>query len=84
MLAQARWRDQSSTMAYLGLWHTHPEKDPTPSGVDLRDWQQAVSRDTFEGEQLFFPIVGTCQIRVWSLSRNGSFHELTEEEPNNG
>jgi integrative and conjugative element protein (TIGR02256 family) len=82
LLARERWRAQSTTMAYLGLWHTHPERDPTPSGVDRSDWLQALSCDTFEGQHLFFPIVGTRRIRVWSLSRGASFHELTEELKN--
>jgi integrative and conjugative element protein (TIGR02256 family) len=81
-LARESWKEQSSTTAYLGLWHTHPEADPTPSGVDRRDWEQALSRDTFEGERLFFTIVGTQQIRVWSLDRHGAFGELTEEVRN--
>lgn len=78
-LARERWRDESSTMAYLGLWHTHPELDPTPSSVDRCDWAQAVSKDTFDGDRLFFPIVGTQRIRVWTLSSWGTFRELTEE-----
>jgi integrative and conjugative element protein (TIGR02256 family) len=81
-LARERWKDQVSTVAYLGLWHTHPEEDPTPSGTDRADWQQAVSNDTFEGERLFFPIVGTQRIRVWTLSRRGAVRELKEEARN--
>jgi len=81
-LARERWKDQLGTMAYLGLWHTHPEEYPTPSNIDRRDWLKAVSRDAFEGERLFFPIVGTRRIHVWSLSRNGSFSELSEETIN--
>ncbi|MET3555266.1 MULTISPECIES: Mov34/MPN/PAD-1 family protein [Burkholderia] len=82
MRARERWQQQSSTMAYLGLWHTHPEADPIPSGVDRSDWQQAVSRDNFEGDRLFFPIIGTNRIRVWTLSRRGTFRELKEEVKN--
>lgn len=78
-LAHVRWQEQISTMAYLGLWHTHPQEDPTPSIVDHADWQQAVSHDNFEGARLFFPIIGTHRIRVWCLSRQGSFRELKEE-----
>lgn len=78
-LARERWQVESSTMAYLGLWHTHPEADPTPSGVDCNDWTQAVSRDAYEGDRLFFPIVGTEFIRVWTLSRRGAFRELRQE-----
>lgn len=81
-LARGRWREQMSTMAYLGLWHTHPQEDPTPSGVDRKDWQQAVSCDIFEGDRLFFPIIGTHRIRVWCLSRRGALRELKEEVRN--
>lgn len=81
-VARQRWLEQQSTSAYLGLWHTHPEPDPTPSGVDRRDWQQAVSGDTFEGDRLFFPIVGTHSIRVWTLSRRDTFRELKLETKN--
>jgi len=79
VLARERWQEQASTMAYLGLWHTHPQEDPTPSATDRADWQHAVAHDTFESERLFFPIVGTHRIRVWSLSRRGTFRELKEE-----
>lgn len=82
-LARERWQMQSSTMAYLGLWHTHPEADPTLSGADRNDWTQAVSRDAYEGDRLFFPIVGTQWIRVWTLSRCSTFREL-KQEVNNG
>lgn len=81
-LARHRWSEQERTSAYLGLWHTHPESDPNPSSVDWRDWQQAVSGDTFEGNRLFFPIVGTERIRVWCLSRRGSIRELRQEAKN--
>ena len=79
VVACQRWLEQERTSAYLGLWHTHPESDPTPSGVDQSDWQQAVSADTFEGDRLFFPIVGTRSIRVWTLNRRGTFRELKLE-----
>lgn len=84
VIAQNRWAEQKSTMAYLGLWHTHPQADTVPSSVDLQDWRQAVSKDTFDGERLFFPIVGTARIRVWTLARNGEFYELKEKGVNNG
>ncbi|WP_174864241.1 Mov34/MPN/PAD-1 family protein [Comamonas jiangduensis] len=81
-IAHQRWLEHEQTSAYLGLWHTHPEADPTPSDVDLRDWQQAVSRDAFEGHRLFFPIIGTHNIRIWTLSRRGVFRELKLENKN--
>ena len=81
-VARQRWFEQDRTSAHLGLWHTHPQIDPSPSSVDRRDWQQAVSRDTFEGDRLFFPIVGTRIMRIWTLSRRGVFRELKLEMKN--
>ncbi len=79
-VARQRWMDENSTSAYLGLWHTHPERDPTPSVVDQHDWKQAIADDTYEGDRLFFPIVGTHCMRVWTLSRRGTFRELKLEK----
>jgi integrative and conjugative element protein (TIGR02256 family) len=75
-VAHQRWLQEHSTSAYLGLWHTHPERDPAPSGVDRRDWENAVANDVYEGDRLFFPIVGTGCIRVWSKAREGPIEEL--------
>ena len=81
-IANSRWQEEASTLAYLGLWHSHPERDPTPSGVDRQDWTQAVLKDTFHGSRLFFPIVGIERIRVWTMDTDGAFFELNVEEKN--
>ena len=81
-VSRQRWLQEHNTSAYLGLWHTHPERDPSPSGVDRNDWQQAVTSDTYEGDRLFFPIIGTHCIRVWTISRPGAFRELMPEDKN--
>lgn len=75
-VALQRWQAERQTLAYLGLWHTHPESDPTPSGVDRNDWEQAVAGDSFDGDRLFFPIVGIERIRVWTKSRRSAIREL--------
>jgi integrative and conjugative element protein (TIGR02256 family) len=74
--ARRRWKRRSRTSAYLGSWHTHPEPDPHPSGVDTSDWRQALTRDAYEGLRLFFVIVGTQQLRVWQGDRCGEILEL--------
>jgi integrative and conjugative element protein (TIGR02256 family) len=78
-IARERWLEETNTLAYLGLWHTHPEDSPIPSLVDREDWQQAIANDTFDGARLFFPIVGRKEIRVWTKSRSGSIRELKKE-----
>lgn len=84
IVARTRWTAHNHTMAYLGLWHTHPERNPTPSEIDLRDWKNAVSNDVFEGDRLFFPIIGTEKIRIWSRTRSGPTQELKETRNTNG
>lgn len=79
LVAHVRWLRERNTSAYLGLWHTHPEPEPSPSQVDRNDWQRAVAYDTYVGDRLFFPIVGTHRIRVWTLSRRGTLRELRLE-----
>jgi integrative and conjugative element protein (TIGR02256 family) len=84
LLAYRKWEASDGHTAYLGLWHTHPEADPEPSQVDRRDWEQAVARDSFEGDRLFFPIVGIGRIRVWSKSRIGPIEELIAQVSEDG
>ena len=71
-LAFTRWRASGGTCAYLGSWHTHPEPTPHPSGVDLKDWQHALARDRYDGNALFFAIVGTRETHIWQGARDGA------------
>ena len=59
-----RWHESGGTCIYLGEWHTHPEPKPTPSGIDLADWQRKLKTDTFE-KSLHFLIIGTKEARMW-------------------
>lgn len=37
-IALARWTASQGTIRNLGEWHTHPEDNPNPSGVDRSQW----------------------------------------------
>jgi [CysO sulfur-carrier protein]-S-L-cysteine hydrolase len=54
------------TSIYLGTWHTHPEPNPTPSGIDQKDWQrcQLLNPD----RRLLFAIVGQVEIRLFEMA----------------
>lgn len=65
----ARWLHSGGTCHYLGEWHTHPEAAPTPSSVDLADWRRRLRVDQFEGDSLFFLIVGTHEVHAWEGMR---------------
>lgn len=77
-IARERWSAEAGTCAYLGLWHTHPEGDPVPSSADRLDWYTAVANDVFDGDRLFFLIVGTRNVRVWCVNRRGHCRALKE------
>ncbi|MGN4300695.1 Mov34/MPN/PAD-1 family protein [Bacillus cereus group sp. BCN31] len=63
------WRDSKGTCNYLGEWHTHPEKHPTPSWHDKREWRKVLKNTKCDSKTLFFVIVGTESIGVWIGSR---------------
>ena len=69
-VSRRRWKESGETIDYVGEWHTHPEDDPLPSGVDLKHWQdiaQGVSKP------MVFLIVG----RVSNWCGVGMGAELT-------
>jgi len=66
-----RWKESQGTCIYLGEWHTHPERVPTPSPIDLTDWRRKLKVDRFEND-LFFLILGTTEAKMWTGSKLGS------------
>jgi integrative and conjugative element protein (TIGR02256 family) len=54
-VATRRWKQSGETMDYVGEWHTHPEDDPSPSGVDLQHWREIASAAS---RPMVFLIVG--------------------------
>jgi len=51
---------------YMGVWHTHPQKIPTPSSIDWNDWYETLESDQSACEYILFLIAGTDGIRVWA------------------
>ncbi len=64
-LTDEAWERSGGTCVYLGEWHTHAEPDPTPSRIDLDDWQRRLREDDVEADLRFFAIVGTEVTRLW-------------------
>lgn len=55
-IALDRWRASGGVCDYVGEWHTHPERDPAPSTIDLREWALLLEAHQVP---LLFVIVGT-------------------------
>jgi len=49
-----RWESSKGIETYLGEWHTHPEDKPTPSQLDIEEWQTKLPK----GSMKFLLIVG--------------------------
>jgi integrative and conjugative element protein (TIGR02256 family) len=62
------WRASGGTTAWLGEWHTHPQRDPVPSWIDRADWRRKLLVDRYN-DGLFFLIAGTGRVRVWEGGR---------------
>jgi integrative and conjugative element protein (TIGR02256 family) len=54
-IALLEWAKNQETMDYVGEWHTHPEGNPQPSTLDLREWRQICHR---RREPMVFVIQG--------------------------
>lgn len=75
-ILDATWERSGGTCGYLGEWHTHPELAPTPSRVDLRSWRKHLESDEYDGESLYFLILGTEELRIWEGCRSNSLFKL--------
>ena len=63
-------RDNDCHGTQLGLWHTHPEPNPTPSGTDLEDCRNVLAKGAFATGSLVYIIVGTHTIGCWFARPN--------------
>ncbi len=82
IILEKLWKKSDKTQTLLGLWHTHPEAIPTPSAVDMKDWEKTLFHGKYVGDYLAFMIVGTKKIRLWRGDRNGQFSEMKEVREN--
>lgn len=69
------WKKSNGNIVYLGEWHTHPEKIPTPSSVDLRGWTLSVKKQN-DYKVYIFLIVGIKELGIWSYDLKNGLLEM--------
>lgn len=80
-----RERQFALGMHPVGLWHTHPEARPSPSGQDRQTTEEYLSALQGYRERYLMVIVGNCgyppTVKVWaaSLGTPATWVELFEE-----
>ena len=56
---------------YLGEWHTHPEKLPTPSSTDLKSFKDQLKKNVLNSKFVFMIILGTEGIYAAAYCKTG-------------
>lgn len=56
---------------YLGEWHTHPENNPNPSNLDIRELEKQYRTSTLNSEVIFMVIVGYKSTFVGKMDKTG-------------
>lgn len=69
-LAQKRWKESKGLVRYVGEWHTHPQDHPTPSSIDLKEWQ-ILAASRIDGRPVLALIVGCRDLHVEYMSSTG-------------
>ena len=70
------YNENNEIYAYVGEWHTHPEKYPTPSLIDKNNWKKIWNKKG--NGDLFNVIVGTEEIRVWKCNDRNKISLIEE------
>ena len=68
--ASRRWQLSKGRVGYVGEWHTHPERQPTPSSIDVAQWHKS-SLGMAQGLPFLAVIVGieSYYVAVWNQGR---------------
>lgn len=58
------WKSSDRKIDWVGEWHTHPEKTPSPSLIDINSWRNLVQR---HGTGMAFIILGYEDLWIGTL-----------------
>lgn len=67
-LLKRHWVESKGEENYLGEWHTHPEDYPSPSTLDLSEWERAANHHK---SSLIMIIVGRRENYFSLVTRRG-------------
>lgn len=69
-LAERRWQESNGLVRYIGEWHTHPQEVPSPSSIDLGEWEILATGRT-DRRPLLAVIVGRQNLHVELMHAGG-------------
>lgn len=65
------WKKSNGEQIYLGEWHTHSQKNPIPSNVDIVMINNMLKTSKMEISFLFLLIIGSTG-NIWAGIENGT------------
>ncbi|MNC54967.1 hypothetical protein D3C75_1044700 [compost metagenome] len=77
-LADRRWQESNGLVRYIGEWHTHPQEIPSPSNIDLTEWQ-VLAQNRADRRPLLAVIVGRQNLHVELMHARGNRQDFLEE-----
>lgn len=76
-IAIKRWQESKGKVTYLGEWHTHPENIPSPSMVDINEWNKLSSKCSYRAG-LAMIIVGIDDLWCGVVQRKNSVLSMSK------
>lgn len=76
-LADKRWQETNGLVRYIGEWHTHPQEVPSPSQIDLDEWEILANGRT-DRRPLLAVVVGRQNLHVELMHANGTRQEFLQ------
>lgn len=61
------YKKSNTEQVYLGTWHSHPENVPSPSTVDIDDWNKQYNDNIHLFDKMIFIIVGIVKTKWWII-----------------
>lgn len=62
---------------YIGEWHTHPQEVPSPSHIDLDEWE-TLATSRADRRPLFAVVVGRQNLHVELMHADGMRQEFIQ------
>jgi integrative and conjugative element protein (TIGR02256 family) len=79
---KARYEEFARDRHAVGLWHTHPEPAPSPSGQDRKTTEEYLKSFGNERDRYLSIIIGNCgkvpKMSVWSMEKSGKWLQWAE------
>lgn len=74
------WAKSDNALTYLGEWHSHDQKEISPSIIDYSNWKR-IMRRTHNSEVLVFLILGRVDVAVW-IGKGGELIRIDDVKYN--